>query len=331
MAVPEQVRQRAEAVNKMYEQQAQPQGQPEPTDEPAAQPEAEAPAEEQPDAGQAGAGEEAAVPQEQVQEHEDDGQGGEEPSSDINQRLSEMEQQIKTSDQRQRTLEGMMDAKEAENRQLRDMLSKMHEQPAQPQQEAPQSNPDDAKDKELFGEDFVDMIERRISARVNQLEQRLGEAESAAQRSSQVSDDVQQERFQTKLTQRVSNWQEIDNDPDFRDWVSNSRTRVAIIKEAMANYDADAVADVFDQYIALKGKGQEKKPEPAKKPLESKVAPSKGRASSPSSESPEKKQWTRSEIAQVFANRRNYSSEKFSELQKDIFAAQKEDRVDYSR
>lgn len=336
MAIPQQVKQRSEDVDKFFQQnQAQPAQQPEAGDSEGAQRDQEERAREeqaaaeQQEAEQGQQGEEpGAVPQSQVQEI------GEQGQSDSGQEQPDMSKRVEKMDQQLRTLQGMMRSTSEENQQLRAIISQMNEQPQQtPQQESQPAKPsaDDSKDNELFGEDFVEMVERRIANRLKGLEDRLAQAEGTAKQSQRVSADVQQERFQNRLAERVPKWQEIDSDPDFRDWVSQSNTRVAFIQQAMADYDADAIADIFEQYKALSGTGQEKKPAPAKRNLEEKVSPSKGRTSTSSGQPEEKKIWPRSEIAQVFANRRNYDPKEFDELQREIFAAQKEGRVDPSK
>lgn len=337
MAIPQQVKQRSEQANKFFEQQQA---------QPAQQPGAEGPDDAQRDQEERAREEQAAAEQQEAeaQQAQDDGvpqshveQHGEEPREPPTQNADETAQKVEKLSQQLSTLQGMMRSTADENQQLRAIIAQMNEKSAQPEQStssAPAPSADDSKDAELFGEDFVEMVERRISNRLNGLESRLSKAEGSAQKSERVSTEVRQERFEKRLAEREPNWQEIDSDPDFREWVSNSNTRVAFIQQAMADYDADAIADIFEQYKALTGKGQQpqnKPAEPAKRSLESKVSPSKGRTSTSAGGAGEKKTWTRSEIAQVFANRRNIPQEEFAELQRDIFAAQKEGRVDYSK
>ena len=329
MAIPQQVRQRSKQVEDMMKAQAQP------AEQPAADDQQDA---EQNQEAEERAQEAAAEDQAAAEEQQDD--GGEEFAierpDDVAKQLAELREKLSESEQRYKTLQGMARYKEDENQRLQTLLAQMAEaERTQPEQQraAPKADPGEAKDKEEFGEDFVDMVNRAIDRRLSKFEERLGRTEGLAKQSYETTTVTRQERFETKLTEKVPNWRDIDVTEDFKNWLNSSNTRLEIVRKGMANYDANAIAEIFELYTQLTGKGQvssKEKPAPAGKSLESKVAPSKGRASKPSS-APDKKIWTRTEIAQVFNNRRGYDQKEFDRLQREIFAAQKEQRVDYTR
>ena len=174
------------------------------------------------------------------------------------------------------------------------------------------------------------MVYRAIDRKIAKLQERLGTTERVAKEAAVVTQQTQQERFFAALAQRVPDWREIDSSPEFIEWLQSSRARVSLVKEGMANFDVDAIADIFEQYKALTGKGQtQATAEPARN-LERKVAPSRGKSPTPPA-STEKRIWTRSEIAQVFRDRRKYSQKEFDALQREIFSAQREGRVDFTR
>lgn len=314
MAIPQQVRQRTQQVEEMMKSQKA---------QPAEQPEAD-------EDLQAAEQNQEEVRAEEV-EQEDEEITIDRPD-DVAKQLADMRAQLEETNQRYKTLQGMIRTKEDENQRLQAILAQMHEaennQREEPKQKA--ADPGEDKDREEFGADFVDMVNRAIDRRMSKLEERLGRTEGLAKQSYETTTLTRQERFEAKLTQRVPDWKVHDTSDEFKVWLNNSPTRVEIVRKAMANYDADAIAEMFELYIQLTGKGQQATAAPAGKSLEGKVAPSKGRASKPTS-APEKRVWTRSEIAQVFNNRRGFDQKEFERLQREIFSAQKEGRVDYAR
>lgn len=318
MGIPNQVKQRSQQANEHFQRQAQ-QGK---TDVKAEQADHDS---QQPQTEEA----ENAQHDEKTQQP---APAQAQPSAETTDDIEELRQELRKSMQRFDTLKGMIGSRDAEIQRLQGLLSSFEQaqkKPAEPEpsrDEADEPTPIDKADRDLFGADMVEMVDRRIAARFKALESRLGQTEASARQSQEYAQTSMQERFNQRLTERLPNWQEIDSDEEFREWVGQSRARVAIIKGAVANYEADAIADLFEQFIALTGKGR---PSAPARSLEHKVAPSKGRTSKSDATQPEKKVWKRSEIAQVFANRRNLSQKEFNELQQDIFAAQKEGRVDY--
>lgn len=321
MAKPKQVAQRAKEIDEMYEKQAK-------QAEKAEQPEPEAAEQDNPETHEQG-----------TPEVQEEAAPVEEPAPAPSAAYADLQKQLETSEQRYRTLQGMMDRINQENQRLNLLLGQMASQEKQePAPEQPKGpDPVEAADRDTFGDDFVDMVYRAIDRRLAKIEDRLGKTEGIAERSYKSAQQTQQERFEAALTRRVPNWREIDVAPEFMSWLQESKTRLALVREAMANYDSTAIAEIFELYSSLTQPAgtaqapQQQEPEPAAgNKLERKVAPSKGRASGPRGQS-EKKMWTKSEIAQVFRDRRRYSQEEFDRLQKDIFAAQKEGRVDYAR
>ena len=255
-----------------------------------------------------------------------------ESTSEIHDTVANLQAELKKSEQRYRTLNGMIRQKDNTIRQMELLLAQLNtEQPDQTQEQAPSQ--DTQKDRDEFGDDLVDMVERAIARRIEKIESRLTNAESGVRTTSEFAAQSQQDRFYAQLAQRVPDWKEIDTTPEFATWLQESKARLTLVQHAMANYDVVGIAELFELYKAITSKGQETEPQsqkPARPSLEQKVAPSKSRSSSTPAPS-EKRTWTRSEIAQVYRDRRKYSQKDFDALQRDIFAAQKEGRVDYQR
>jgi len=254
--------------------------------------------------------------------------------------VAQLRRELEEVNQRYRTLQGMIRQKDDENQRLNTLLAQMQQAP-EPAAEQPTQEPQnsvEARDREDFGDDLVDMVQRIVQREVGDFGNRIAQLESVSRETHASTTETRKERFESRLTERVPNWRDLDQDPLFTQWLNSSTTRVEIARTAMQKFDASAIAELFEMYLAVAGQptgGSTDSPAEAPAPsasrsLEEKVAPSKGRTSTPSS-STEKKMWTRTEIAQVFSNRRSYSQKEFDELQRDIFAAQKEGRVDYAR
>lgn len=253
--------------------------------------------------------------------------------------LAQLRQELEKAEQRHRTLSGMLRSKDDDLRQLQALVSQMEAAPPQAQQPETPSQPSasEKEDRENFGDDFVDMVHRVADAKLNGLMDRINRLEQQGNKVERVTHQTQQERFENRLAARVSDWREVDAMPEFSAWLQQSPTRVAFVQQAMQNFDADGIAEVFEQYKMISGmdsKGQAEEsapqPAPAESKLNRKVAPSKGRASTPAPK-PEKKVWTRSEIAQVYRDRRKIPAKDFAEMERDIFNAQRENRVDFTK
>ena len=138
-----------------------------------------------------------------------------------------------------------------------------------------------------------------------------------------------QDRFENQLAAAVPNWKAVDGDPKFIEWLQSNATRMKVFSEAARNQDVDGVAYFYKEYPgAQKTEKQAVDPRLAKQ-----VAPGKSKAVAPAAANPaEKKTWTRSEIAQFYADgKKRFSQEDYVKLERDLFAAQKEGRVDYTR
>lgn len=322
MPTPNQVKQQAEAANNLIRQQAQP---PQPETEEVeqtedAQPELEVVGEDTP---------------EPAPEPEPEPEITVDTPDDVARQLAEMGAALEKSEQRFKTLQGMIRQKDAENERLTALIAQFSEAPKarEPEPEPePAPDPTIARDQEEFGEDFVGMATRAAERLVAPLLARMEKWEATLKRLEASTARTEQKDFYTQLSERVSNWQEIDATEEFRAWLNSSPTRVDIVKRGMQKSDADAVAEIFELYIATHGTGQEEPtPAPASEKLKEKVAPSKGRASTSPAADPEPKIWGRSEIAQVYANRRHYPPEEFKSLEREISRAQIEGRVDMNR
>lgn len=241
-------------------------------------------------------------------------------------------------EQRYRSLDGMIQARDRQIEQLHQLIAAMQQAPKAEQPETPKGKQKlvTEKDEEAFGADLVDLARRAAreeqGAYVEQLEARIEQLTQRLQGVAQTTAETVQDRFEAQLTAAVPEWRKIDADPTFIAWLQQSPTRNKLFAEAARTQAVDDVAYFFKEYAERHA--QPATQAPAVDPrLEKQIAPGKPKTVQPPSRSPsDKKQWTRTEIADFFANgKKRYSAEDFARMERDAFSAQREGRVDFSR
>ena len=285
-------------------------------------------------------GENAEVDQEAVQpevdqQQTDQGVVADAATEDQNDDVSRVLDESKKWEQRYRSLDGMIQARDRQIEQLHQLLASMQQAQAAPEAPAKQ---DKAKlvgkeDEDAFGADLVDLARRvareESGAYVAKLEGTIAELQQQLKGVAQTTAVTVQDRFENQLAAAVPNWKAVDGDPKFIEWLQSNATRMKVFSEAARNQDVDGVAYFYKEYPgAQKTEKQAVDPRLAKQ-----VAPGKSKAVAPAAANPaEKKTWTRSEIAQFYADgKKRFSQEDYVKLERDLFAAQKEGRVEYTR
>lgn len=297
-----------------------------------------APVEEQPTAAQEPDIEEAAQPEVEMQQPDQgvvaDAATEDQPDAE----LARVREDAAKWEQRYRSLDGMIQARDRQIEQLHQLLAAMQQATA-PKAEAedkPQAKQKlvTEKDEEAFGADLVDLARRvakeESGAYIAQLEAQVAQLQERLQGVAQTTAVADQDRFENRLTQAVPNWREIDSDPKFIEWLNASPVRMKMFRAAAEERSVSDVAYFFSEYAEKHPKAAAPKADPR---LEKQVAPGKSRAvASPQVAPTDKKQWTRTEIADFYANgKKRYSPEEYTRMERDLFAAQREGRVDFTR
>lgn len=240
-------------------------------------------------------------------------------------------------EQRYRSLDGMIQARDRQIEQLHQLLAAMQQAPkADPAEDKPQSKKSlvGKEDEEAFGADLIDLA-RRISreesgAYIEQLKSEIAELQQQLTGVAQTTAVTVHDRFEQQLASAVPNWKQIDNDPKFIAWLQDSPTRHKVFAEAAKAMDVQGVAYFFEEFAGKAASEEKPKTDPR---LEKQLAPGKSKSVPTAAKAPQdKKQWTRSEIAEFFAQgRKAYSPEEYNRIEREVFSAQKEGRVDFSR
>jgi len=245
-------------------------------------------------------------------------------------------------EQRYRSLNGMIQSRDKQIQQLHELLASMQQERGAPQQQpgAPVEALITKDDEDSYGADLVDMARRAGRQEslqlINELKTELAAMRESLQGVSQFTQKSVKEKFEAKLDVVTKNkWRNVDRDPAFIDWLKASNARYKVFSAGVQELDADTVAEFFNEYVKLATPASTVATQPNQSrqaELEKQVAPGKSKAgAAPISQAGDMKVWTRTEIAQLYANKRKYAADEFNKLERDVAAAQREGRVDFNR
>ena len=249
------------------------------------------------------------------------------------------------------TLKGKYDAEVPRlHADLREMKAQMQQliadkaaaeakaQTAQPAQVQPSLITE--QDKEAFGPDLIDLIERatksqvaefqaRESKLVNEIKELKSQLGSVTER--QVVSD--KDRFLMGLSQQVPDWEALNVDQGFLNWLQQvdpiyRLPRQAALNSAYEAFDVAGVAAIFNAYKQLLTPAKTTK-QPNQE-LQRQVAPTRSRASSPTAADVQNnKIYSQAEIEQFYNDwRRGYiDNDEAAKMEKEIHAAITQGRV----
>ena len=190
---------------------------------------------------------------------------------------------------RANTLYGMNQQQAYELQQVKGQVQELSQEVmrSRTQEQAPTQTSKDT-DAETFGEDLVEAMDRRAEQMAKQLVAReVGQLQAYIQQlegklgvvDQHVADNVQ-DRFSNTLTKLVPDWESINVNQGFLNWLGEvdpvyGVPRQAALDSAAQNMDANRVASIFLEYNKLTGKQvQNQQREVVRKELERSVGPS---------------------------------------------------------
>lgn len=251
------------------------------------------------------------------------------------------------------SLQGMYNSQlpqlQNENAQLRAQIQTIAAQLAEakkaPQpQESPASKSVTDKDREAFGQDLIDLQERvardavaqaraEVRAELEQRDQKIAEMAAKMGQVSERQVANETDKFFNVLTAKLPDWEVVNADPAFIQWLGKvdrkSGIRLqAMLDDASQSGDVDRVVSIFEDFKATL-------PAPAAAPqeqrrpaddLQRQVTPSKARATA----SPTQVQdWTGAEYTRVYDRRyeKEVGPAKAAEMRAEADRAVQEGRV----
>ena len=254
-----------------------------------------------------------------------------------------------TWEQKYHTLKGKFDAEVPRlyaqvremNGQISQLTADLATAKATQTQTVPASTPSliTEQDKEAFGSDLIDLIERATEAKIagsRQLEAQLT-AEIAELKSKlgnvterQVVSD--QDRYENALNAQVPDWQALNVDQGFLAWLAEvdpvyGVPRQYALNNAYEALDAGRTATIFNQYKKTLAPAAQST---NRADLQRQVAPTRSRTSpAPTNPNVDKRVYTQQDIDKFYAEwRRGFIDEAEAvQIEKDIHAATTEGRI----
>jgi hypothetical protein len=196
------------------------------------------------------------------------------------------------------------------------------------------------QDKEAFGPDLIDLIERATEAKVSSFRQREAQlVDEINQLKGKVGDVTERQvvsdkdRFFAGLSQKVPDWEQLNEDSGFLNWLQEVDPVYGIPKKvALTNayeiLDVGRVSTIFNAYKSTLSPAQPTKQK--NQELQRQVAPTRSRASSPDpADSQNQRIFTQQEIAQFYedARRGHVSPDDAVRIENEINAAAAEGRI----
>lgn len=285
---------------------------------------------------------EAIAPGEEVQTSSDQGvEQGVVTGKD--ERLTLLEKQAEAAEQRWRVLQGMIDKKDTEIDSLRALLAQLAQSKPDTQQSQPPQEWVTKEDEAKFGDDLID-VSRRISQSViqaelgklwNAIEARFQKLEGSMNGVQQDTAKTAQEVFFDALRAKVPDWEQVNSDPAFLAWLGEPDmytgvTKLALLQDSVTKRDAVRAAKFFTEYKKLINPEQpEVTPPQARLSKAHLVSPGRSKAPAANPNPSNKRTWSRPEIAKLYDDHLagRISQKDFEEYERDIFAAQHENRI----
>jgi phage shock protein A len=184
------------------------------------------------------------------------------------------------------------------------------------------------QDKEAFGPDLIDLIERATESKVGTLREREAQLGSVSER--QVVSD--KDRFLAGLGQQVSDWEALNVDQGFLAWLQQvdpvyGVPRQAALSNAYEVLDVTRVANIFKAYKQTLP--QTPAPSKAKQELQRQVAPTRTRSTTTPSDNVNDKIFTNQDIEQFYNDWRRgfYDEQEAADMEKQIHTAIAEGRI----
>lgn len=201
-----------------------------------------------------------------------------------------------TWQQRYRTLQGEFNAKVPQlQAALKEQTRKNEELEARLtslEQAKPVERLTTAKDEEEFGADMLDLIDRKareifqvreqeLLSEIRQLRSTVQNAEGTLNQVAETQIATAQDRMVAKLTELVPNWEEVNNDEGFLNWLGEADPVSGIVRQELLNaahgkMDAVRIANIFKAYTGAQPQA------PRVDTLQSQVAPTRNANAAPS-------------------------------------------------
>jgi hypothetical protein len=236
-------------------------------------------------------------------------------------------------------------------------LQQPHQEQATPQQVQQVESMLTQEEREQYGDEFLGVVAKKAHEIVGplkkELEDKIKRLDSQLGNVNQHVDTAAKDRMFASLDQKIPEWRDVNNDPNFVQWLQlpdayTGAIRHNLLKAAFNQNDSGRVAAFFNGFLAeeaatapqgqprdqgappshaTNGAGTQQPPRPS---LDTLAAP--GRAKSAAAQAPaEKPIFTRAQIAAFYTNiaagKYEGREKEKDKLEAQIFSAQQEGRI----
>lgn len=198
--------------------------------------------------------------------------------------------------------------------------------------ETPQAPAFTDQDKEVYGEDLLSLLERSRaadSARIAELEAMVQAQKKSVGNVEQMAAAQAEERFFSRLQSVVPDWEQINVDAGWVEWLTGRFPGASVTRQEMLNasrgaLDTAAVTELFQAYKATLAK-----PNSGSKELQRQVTPPKGGSASSAADTSAPRTWTSSEVNAALDPRRmaKMTPQERERVMAEIDAASAEGRI----
>lgn len=200
---------------------------------------------------------------------------------------------------------------------------------------------------EQYGPGWIEMMKRiaqgssgDLAKQVVNLQQKLAELQSGQEKIEQHAVVTDEDRYFTRLRGEVSNWEEINHDPKFHEFLAQivpytGKERQVFLQEARQEFDVETTIQIFNDYLNIvpQGSSQDSDSKPDLDVPEDMVTPKNSGGGAPPI--PEQKIYTDAEISQFYKDKSaglyKGKEAEAKKIEKDIFAAGAQGRIRSNR
>jgi len=196
------------------------------------------------------------------------------------------------------------------------------------------------EDKEAFGPDLIDLIERATDSKVASLRERetqlmskIKELEGQLGNVTERQVVSEKDRFLNGLSQQVPDWEALNVDPGFLAWLQEVDPVYGIPKQAALSNayeggDVARVATIFNSYKSMVAP-KAPKAKTGQQELQRQVAPTRTRSGTPPNSSESEQYFSHQDIEQFYTDWRRgvYDDAEAASMEKQIHAAAAEGRI----
>ncbi len=253
------------------------------------------------------------------------------------------------------TVQGRLEAATTQNQQLLGRVEELSRQaptPAPTPAPAPVVQLITDKDREDYGDDLLGLIARAVQQaigtrfddignRLAGLEGRIGNTQQQVKSVQEVAQQSVAEKYIARLTAEVPDWEVINEDPDFIDWLNKKdilagKTRFAVLEDAHNRAETETVVHIFRLYKQEKGTGT---PAPTPAPPapapashidpNTLAAPATTPPTPPPTNPPVGRIWSKDEVDKLYEDKQKgrITLTDFDKQEKEYFKALAEGRV----